>query len=127
MFSFKPVRKYRKIFRGKPGKTRRKNLSPRPRTTLHLQVFQLLYATYSQAWFKRRISVASNAIPTIDNEVRHLIIFSLNCFRCARPQWRSKPENLLMLLVGFTENFCIYLSGGQRKMYQRLYCTRVGK
>ena len=31
------------------------------------------------------------------------------------------------ILVGFTENFCIDLSGGQRKMYQRLCCTRVGK
>ena len=31
------------------------------------------------------------------------------------------------VLVGFTENFCIDLSGGQRKMYQRLCCTRVGK
>ena len=34
-----------------------------------------------KAWFRRRISVASNAIQTIDNEVSHLIIYCLNCIR----------------------------------------------
>ena len=36
----------------------------------------------TQAWFRRRIFVASNAIQTIDNEVSHLIIYCLNCIRC---------------------------------------------
>ena len=31
--------------------------------------------------FIRRISVASNAIQTMDNEVNHLIIYCLNCIR----------------------------------------------
>ena len=35
----------------------------------------------AKACFIRRISVASNAIQTIDNEVKHLIIYCLNCFR----------------------------------------------
>ena len=35
----------------------------------------------SEACFIRRISVASNAIQTIDNEVNHLIIYCLNCIR----------------------------------------------
>ena len=34
-----------------------------------------------QACFIRRISVASNAIQTIDNEVNHLITYCLNCIR----------------------------------------------
>ena len=32
--------------------------------------------------FRRRISVASNAIQTIDNEMTYLIINCLNCIRC---------------------------------------------
>ena len=28
------------------------------------------------------------------------------------------------LLVGFTDNFCIDLSGGRRKMYRRLYAAQ---
>ena len=35
----------------------------------------------SKACFIRRISVASNAIQTTDNEVNHLIIHCLNCIR----------------------------------------------
>ena len=35
----------------------------------------------SQARFIRRISVASNAIQTIDNETAYLIIYCLNCIR----------------------------------------------
>ena len=35
----------------------------------------------TKARFIRRISVASNAIQTIDNEVNHLIIYCLNCIR----------------------------------------------
>ena len=34
-----------------------------------------------KARFRRRISVASNAIQTIDNEVSHLIIYCFNCIR----------------------------------------------
>ena len=34
-----------------------------------------------KACFLRRISVASNAIQTIDNEMIHLIIYCLNCIR----------------------------------------------
>ena len=34
-----------------------------------------------KACFIRRISVASNAIQTKDNEVNHLIIYCLNCIR----------------------------------------------
>ena len=41
----------------------------------------LLERTVSKAYFIRRISVASNAIQTIDNEVNHLIIYCLNCIR----------------------------------------------
>ena len=40
------------------------------------------YEYDSQACFIRRISVASNAIQTIDNEMIHLIIYCLNCIRC---------------------------------------------
>ena len=36
----------------------------------------------SKACFIHRISVASNAIQTINNEVNHLIIYCLNCIRC---------------------------------------------
>ena len=34
-----------------------------------------------EARFRRRISVASNAMQTIDNEVSHLIIYCFNCIR----------------------------------------------
>ena len=42
-------------------------------------------------------------------------------------QYVFKKLKTVAVLVGFTENFCIDLSGGQRKMYQPLCCTRVGK
>ena len=35
----------------------------------------------NKARFKRRISVASNAIQIIDNETAYLIIYCLNCIR----------------------------------------------
>ncbi len=35
-----------------------------------------------EARFIRRISVASNAIQTIDNETAYLIVCCLNCIRC---------------------------------------------
>ena len=40
-----------------------------------------IYRVCTEACFIRRISVASNAIQTIDNEMIHLIIHCLNCIR----------------------------------------------
>ena len=40
----------------------------------------VLYSSSSKARFIRRISVASNAIQTIDNEIAYLIIYCLIAF-----------------------------------------------
>ena len=49
-----------------------------------------------KACFVRRISVASNAIQTIVNELRHLIIYCLNCIR---RDWNATYKTGLSLFL----------------------------
>ena len=57
---------------------------------LTIEKLSILNISITKARFKRRISVASNAIQTIDNELTYLIIFCLNCIRCDGNS-KSKP------------------------------------
>ena len=50
------------------------------KSSKHLAMVKTTTGT-SKACFIRRISVASNAVQTIDNEVNHLIICCLNCIQ----------------------------------------------
>ena len=58
---------------------------------------------HTQACFKRRISVASNAIQIIDHEMTYLIIYCLNCIRCdensTSKQALLSSKKLIMKLI----------------------------